>query len=293
LNFFSKQIFGSLLFLASSAAVKGGIYRRGAKYSADFKQRIVRSVLEAAAQGFPRGWNQRIATQYLASPAYLSKLKARVEQMDSSPSLSETVELYYGSYQGGTQEPLVREDIMCYLLVVIEKDPTLYIWEMKLLLEHQFVVVVVDAAVVAAVLLQLLLLLLLLLLLQFLLQLLMLMLQSLLQFLLQLLVMLQLLLLLLLLQWLLQLLMLMLQLLLQFLLQLLLTLQLLLLLLLLLQWLLQLLMMLMLQLLLQLLLMLQLLLQLLLLFFNIVSFHFASRLVIFMHIYTLNKDRIL
>jgi len=32
---------------------------------------------------------------------------------------------------------------MCYLLVVIEKDPTLYIWEMKLLLEHQFVVNVV------------------------------------------------------------------------------------------------------------------------------------------------------
>jgi len=79
---------------------KGGIYRRGAKYNADFKQRIVRSVLEAAAQGFPRGWNQRISTQYRVSPAYLSKLKARVERMDSSPSLSETVELYYGSYQG-------------------------------------------------------------------------------------------------------------------------------------------------------------------------------------------------
>jgi hypothetical protein len=39
---------------------------------------------------------------------------------------------------GGTQERLLREDIMCYLLVVIEKDPTLYIWEMKLLLEYQF-----------------------------------------------------------------------------------------------------------------------------------------------------------
>jgi hypothetical protein len=79
---------------------KGGIYRRGTKYSADFKQRIIRSVLEAAAQGFPRGWSQRISTQYRVSPAYLSKVKARVEEMDSPPSLSETVELYYGSYQG-------------------------------------------------------------------------------------------------------------------------------------------------------------------------------------------------
>jgi hypothetical protein len=58
-------------FLAPSAAVRasashsqnGGIYRRAAKYNADFKQRIIRSVLEAAAQGFPRGWNQRISTQ--------------------------------------------------------------------------------------------------------------------------------------------------------------------------------------------------------------------------------------
>jgi hypothetical protein len=78
-----------------------GVYIRGAKYSPEFRQRILEAIQEMTIKGFPQGWNIEISQRFQISWSYVSKLKQRfLATMDRPFSPSSSIELFYGLRQG-------------------------------------------------------------------------------------------------------------------------------------------------------------------------------------------------
>jgi hypothetical protein len=74
----------------------GDVYIRGAKYSPEFRQRILEAIQEMTIQGFPQGGNIEISQRFQVSQSYVSKLKQRfLATMERSFSPSSSIELFY------------------------------------------------------------------------------------------------------------------------------------------------------------------------------------------------------
>jgi hypothetical protein len=54
---------------------------------------------------------------------------------------------FHNSFLGGTQEPFLSQREQEYLLVLLEQNPTLYIWEMRLLLYQHLGITVSDSTI--------------------------------------------------------------------------------------------------------------------------------------------------